>query len=306
MPFWALACFFLFTMTAVTAACSVFLNRARSGAAANPGASTAPLDAPSLRPAQAAMHDLFRNIGRKLPAAHADGNPWRRRLAAAGYRWSSSVAVFYGLKMGLAIFVGLSFAIMGAAWGQAIPAVFFACLSGGALGWLIPDRLVMAKAAARARRLRSAIPAALDMMAMSLEAGQSLDLALLDGARALHATYRDLSDELYQARLELSASNSRVEALQRMATRTGELEIRRLSHLLIDADRFGTSLAPALRGHARMVRTRFRQQAQEQARKVGVKLIFPVFFLIFPSVLLVTLGPAVIMIIQQMRSFAGQ
>ena len=83
------------------------------------------------------------------------------------------------------------------------------------------------------------------------------------------------------------------------------MELRKFTGLLLDTDRFGTSLGPALRTHAKYLRTRFRQGAQERARKVGVKLIFPVFFLIFPSVILVTLGPAAILLFAQMRALLG-
>jgi tight adherence protein C len=303
MPLWALLTFFLFTMTAVLAALSAFLGRSTSAAPAQQ--TSLPFDQPVLRPFQAALHDLFRGIGRNFPAANAENNPWRRRLSAAGYRWPSAVPVFYGLKTGLAVFLGVAMAMLGLGFGVGLTSAFLGCMSGMALGWLMPDRLVVVKSRARGRRLRSAIPSALDILAISLEAGQSLDVALMDAARALRTAYRDLSEELFQVRLELRASSSRADALRRLATRTGEPDIRKLSTLLIDADRFGTTLGPALRSHARMLRTRFRQQGQEAARKVGVKLIFPVFFLIFPSVLLVTLGPACIMLMQQLHSFGG-
>ena len=206
----------------------------------------------------------------------------------------------------LAAFLGLAMTILGETFGRGGYSSIVACGAGIALGWLMPDRLVVIKARARARRLRVGIPAALDMLSMSLEGGQTLDAALLDTARALQTTYVDLSDELYQVHLELRASNSRADALRRLATRTGEVEIRKLANLMIDADRFGTTLVPALRSHARTLRTRFRQQAQEMARKVAVKLIFPVFFLIFPCVLLVTLGPACILMVQQLHAMSGQ
>ena len=106
--------------------------------------------------------------------------------------------------------------------------------------------------------------------------------------------------------LELKANTTRAEALKNFVDRSHDLELRKFANLLIDTDRFGTSLAPALKTHARYLRIRFRQVAQERARKVGVKLIFPVFFLIFPSVILVTLGPAVILIFTQMRTLLNQ
>jgi tight adherence protein C len=102
--------------------------------------------------------------------------------------------------------------------------------------------------------------------------------------------------------LELRADATRIDALRNFANRTGDIELRKFASLLIETDRFGSSLGPALRTHAKYLRTRFRQKAQESARKVSVKLIFPIFFLIFPSVLLVTLGPAVILLMTQLKN----
>ena len=112
----------------------------------------------------------------------------------------------------------------------------------------------------------------------------------------------DSGEAACQLYLELKTSSSRANAFRSLGLRNKEPELRRLANLLIDSDRFGVSLAPALRTHAKYLRLRFRQQAQESARKVGVKLVFPVFFLIFPSVLLVTLGPACMMMFQQLKA----
>ena len=101
---------------------------------------------------------------------------------------------------------------------------------------------------------------------------------------------------------DLRANPSREDALRNFGIRSRDEELRKFSGLLLDTDRFGTSLGPALKSHSKYLRTRMRQTAQERARKVGTKLIFPVFFLIFPSVMLVTLGPAAILIMSQMRS----
>jgi tight adherence protein C len=139
-------------------------------------------------------------------------------------------------------------------------------------------------------------------MTMGIEAGQSLDQSIADVSRGLRTTHPELSSEFAQLYFELRASSSRASALRNIAARNNEPELRKVANLLIDSDRFGTSLGPALRGHVKYLRMRFRQQAQEAARKVGVKLIFPVFFLIFPSVLLVTLGPACIMMYQQLNN----
>ena len=171
---------------------------------------------------------------------------------------------------------------------------------------MLPDRVLERIAARRVNQLRRGLPAAIDLMVLAVEAGQSLDAAILEASRGLRVTHPALASEFTQLHLELRANPSRVEALQNFATRGRDLELRKFTNLLIDTDRFGTSLGPALRTHARYLRTRFRQNAQERARKVGVKLIFPVFFLIFPSVILVTLGPAVILLYGQLQALLAQ
>ena len=128
----------------------------------------------------------------------------------------------------------------------------------------------------------------------------------MPSSRGLRVSYPDLAAEFTQLALELKANTSRADALKNFAARGRDMELKKFANLLIDTDRFGTSLGPALKTHARYLRIRFRQIAQEKARKVGVKLIFPVFFLIFPSVILVTLGPAVILIFTQMKNLMGQ
>ncbi len=288
---------FLFVMAAV--AVTGWFWMARRAPAAPAADSTAPVPLPE---AQQVAHNLLLRLGSALPAAHKTGNPYRNKLAAAGYTRESAVQVFYGLKIGLSVVLAVVCAVAsGSRTGSAF-GMLAAALCGAGFGFLAPDRLLKARINARMVRLRAGIPTALDLLTLSVEAGQGLDLALLETARGLNITYPDLSRELWQAHLEMRASKARQEVLQRIVQRNKEPELRKLVGVLIDADRFGASLGPALRIHSKYLRTRLRQQAQASARKVGVKLIFPVFFLIFPSVLLVTLGPACIMVYQQIQS----
>jgi tight adherence protein C len=299
---WLGAGFFLFVMTAVAAAGYFFLRgTAERGAEIPAGLSTEPA-----RPASRAVFvNLFRSIGETFPAAKNEKNPYRNALASAGYRWPSALPVFYGIKCASALFFAglLATATLlnrGEAAGTLIP-----MLCGAGLGFMVPDRILGSRVKARAHRLRSAIPPALDLLVLGLEAGQSLDQSLADSSRSLKRTHPDFSAELAQLYLELKTGSSRPTAFRAFGGRSKDPELRKLANLLIDSDRFGSSLAPALRSHAHYLRTRFRQQAQEAARKVGVKLIFPVFFLIFPSVLLVTLGPACMMMFQQLKTLMG-
>ena len=165
---------------------------------------------------------------------------------------------------------------------------------------MLPNHVLGRQIRRRAERLREGLPTALDLLVLGLEAGQSLDSALFEAGRELRDVFPDLSAELNLVQIEIRASKSRAEAFRNLAARNADLEFRRLSQVLIDSDRFGTSLATALRSHVHYLRVRMRQKAREASRKVGVKLIFPLFFLIFPAMLLVTLGPAILQFVYQL------
>jgi len=251
---------------------------------------------------RAAFANLFQSIGENFPAAKNEQNPYRGRLSAAGYRWPSALPIFYGIKCGSALFFAGLFGILALVYQHTPSVAPLPMICGLGIGFLLPDRVLSSRVQARAQRLRSAIPPALDLMVLAMEAGQALDQSIGDASRGLKRTHSDLSGEFAQLYMELRTGGTRADSFRALAARNKEPELRKLSNLLIDSDRFGVSIGPALRTHAKHLRTRFRQLAQEKARKVGVKLIFPVFFLIFPSVLLVTLGPACMMMYQQLKT----
>ena len=253
-------------------------------------------------PARHAMlAKAFQFMGESMPTQKRKVETLRMRLLQAGYRWPTAVTIFHGIQiasaLALAGVVGWSMLLIrGETASTLIPA-----LCGGGFGFLLPERILERLVRARGRRIRSAVAPAVDLMVLALEAGQSLDQTLQDVARALARSHPDLSEEFAFCRLEMRAGKSRVDALRQLAERSPEIELRRLASVLIEADRYGTSLGPALRTHARYLRTRIRHSAQEAARKLSVKLTFPVFFLIFPSVLVVTLGPAVLQLKDSLR-----
>lgn len=293
---------FLFIAAAVTAAGYVFVLRPASMNAADlPLPAGLTLGKPDLKPAQAAVFDVFRLIGEATPGSDKQ-NELRAQLVAAGYRWPSAVAIFLGIKAASALLLGVTAAWAAVAHSAGVGATGLALICGMGFGYLVPDRILDRLVRRRIQKLRHGLPAALDLMVLGIEAGQGLDAAILDTSRGLRVSHPALAAEFTQLQLELKANASRSEALRNFAARSRDTELRKFSNLLIDTDRFGTSLGPALKTHARYLRIRFRQIAQEKARKVGVKLIFPVFFLIFPSVILVTLGPAVLLLMNQMKS----
>jgi len=249
--------------------------------------------------AHSALTSVFRMLGEAVPEGRG-ADDLRSQLAAAGFRSPSAIDVFQGIKVATSLLLALM-----AAWaadGQMVSglALVIGAIAGAGFGFLLPDRVLDKLVASRMARLRRALPAALELMVLAIEAGQGLDAAIAETSRGLRVTHTDLASEFTQLQLELRAATTRADALRKFADRGRDIELRKFASLLIDTDRFGTSLGPALKTHARYLRIRFRQSAQEQARKVAVKLIFPVFFLIFPSVILVTLGPAVMLLMRQL------
>jgi tight adherence protein C len=299
--------FFIFTLAAVSAAGYVFVMRP-TRAVATEAAIPAPLalGQHDLPVAQAAVLDMFRLIGEALPGRQKQTANARTLLTSAGYRWPSAISVFLGIKCGTSLLMATAAVWAAVVYQGSLSAAFLPALCGLGLGYMIPDRVLERLARRRVQQLRRGLPAALDLMVLAVEAGQSLDAGILEASRGLRTTHPELASEFTQLHLELRATTTRMEALQNFASRSRDIELRKFVALLIDTDRFGTSLGPALRTHAKYLRTRFRQAAQERARKVSVKLIFPVFFLIFPSVILVTLGPAVILLFAQMKVLLGQ
>ncbi|MEQ1947566.1 MAG: type II secretion system F family protein [Bryobacteraceae bacterium] len=297
-----LAAMFLFVLAAVTAAGYVFVlrpSRPETSDAQLPSSLT--MTAPNLPSAQAVVADALRLIGEAVPQKK-NQNEIRRDLVAAGYRYESAVSVFMGIKTATALLLGTVVSWIGVASKGDVSSGLLGAVCGMGFGYLLPDRILTRFVQHRVAKLRRALPPALDLMVLAIEAGQALDSAILETSRGLRLSHPELASEFTQLQLELKANTTRGEALRNFSTRTQDMEMRKFANLLMDTDRFGTSLGPALKTHARYLRIRFRQMAQEKARKVGVKLIFPIFFLIFPSVMLVTLGPAAIMLTTQLKN----
>ena len=303
-PEWLLIAFFLFTLSGVVAAGYIFVLRPARAIQETP-TTIGLLIQPDLPAAQAAVLDIFRAVGALIPDWSRQRASARKLLLLAGYRWPSAVSTFLGIKCMTALTLGVA-----GGWAsitfQENGAPSIAALCGIGFGFLLPSWVLRRGGQGRAARLRRGLPAALDLLVLTVEAGQSIDAAIAETSRGLRISHPDLASEFAQLHLELRADTSREDALRNLIARTQDQEVRKFVALLIDTGRFGSSLGPALRAHSRYLRTRFRQSAQEKARKVAVKLIFPVFFLIFPSVILVTLGPAVILIFQQMKALVGQ
>jgi tight adherence protein C len=249
--------------------------------------------------AQTMATQLLFLVGQSLPIPKREAETLRKQLFRAGYRGPAALPIFFGLRAVLAGGLGiLLWSAVGVSKADILSG-FVPAVCGIGFGYLLPARALEHSVRARAKRIRRALPAVIDLLTLAIEAGQSLDSAMLDTSRALMKVYPDLCAELTFCHLEMRAGKTRFDALEHLGQRSGEPELAKLAALLIDGERFGTSLGPALRTHARYLRANMRFAAQESARKLTVKLVIPVFFLIFPSVLLVTLGPAYL----KMREF---
>jgi tight adherence protein C len=171
------------------------------------------------------------------------------------------------------------------------------------MGFQVPGFILQRQITKRQKLIRNGLPDALDLLIVCLEAGSALDQAILKASEELTVAHPALAEELKLVITETRAGKPRLEAFRNFADRTGVDDVRALVAMLIQTDRFGTSVGQALRTHAETSRTKRRQRAVERAAKIGVQLVFPLVFLLFPALFVVTLGPSVILFI---RIFFGQ
>jgi tight adherence protein C len=243
----------------------------------------------------------FTTLSRYAPTPAGEMGKLRARLVAAGYRRPEALAVFIGARLGFALvsFLLLVLPLFGR------PNLLFAIFAA-ALGYLLPGMALARMAQRRQHRIRLSLPDALDLLVVSVEAGLGLDQAILRVGDELAFAHSDLSDELRLVNLELRAGTARADALHNLATRTGVDDLSSLVAMLIQTDKFGTSVAQSLRVHSDTLRTKRRQRAEEAAAKTGVKMVFPLVFCIFPAIWVVTIGPAAIKIVQVLFPLANR
>jgi tight adherence protein C len=222
----------------------------------------------------------------------------KKMLIVAGYRKYYAPIIFYGLKLMLAVvlptvvFLGLV--------SLGIPvrkmAMVLLLLTLALAGFYLPDVWVRLATARRQEKITDGFPDALDMMVVCVEAGMGLDQAIKRVSDEMKLNYSIISDEFSLMNLELRAGRSRQDAMRNLAARTDVEDVSSLVTLLIQTDRFGTSIAQALRVHSDSMRTKRRQKAEERAMKLPVKLLFPLILFIFPSIFVAVIGPGAIKI----------
>ena len=247
-------------------------------------------------PGASALVTVLRQIGSRIPSSETESANLRSDLIRAGFRSENAAPVFYGLRI-VTTLVMLVMSLMLEPKMPPNPIMKLALLASGcAAGWILPRFFLEKKVAKRQLIVKLSLPDALDLLVVSVEAGLGLDQAIQHVARELQVSHPQLSEEMSLVTLEMRAGKRRSEALRNFAERTGEPEIKKLVAILIQNDRFGTSMGESLRAHSDFLRTRRRQEAEERAGKVGVKLVFPIFFFILPSMLIVAAGPGILQI----------
>ncbi len=246
------------------------------------------------------FHELVQRLGNVLPASPKDVGVVQRQLIRAGYRDANAIKILYGAKVIFAVLLPLVMTLL-VANNDSDPAnKMMAVLASAAFGFFLPNEYVKIMSKRRQKRLRRGLPNALDLMVVCVESGLGLDQAIVQVAKELEQAHPEITEEFHLVNLELKAGKRRVDALRNLAERTSVDDLKRLVAVLIQADRFGTGIAQSLRGHADYMRVQARQTAEEKAAKLGVKLVFPIFFCILPSLFVVTVGPIVVKIMREL------
>ena len=241
------------------------------------------------KPRLQSLIGFMKRVGEKAPRSAKEMGTLRLRLVQAGYRREEALTIFFGIRI---VFALMLFGLFSTSF-ITKPNLTFA-LTGLALGYLLPGMLLARMAKRRAHRIRLSLADMLDLLVVSVEAGLGLDQAISRVGAELAFAYPELADELRLINLELRAGKPRSEALRNLADRTGVDDLSALVTMLIQTDKFGTSVAQSLRVYSETLRTKRRQRAEEAAAKTGVKMVFPLVFCIFPAIWVVTIGPAAI------------
>jgi tight adherence protein C len=246
------------------------------------------------------FRDLVARLGTALPTPAQGAKRLERLLIRAGYRHPQAARMVYGARALAAVTLPLLAAVLMGRLQAGADAK--ALVIGGAAiaGFAAPGYYVTLRARSRQRRIRRGLPDALDLLVICVESGLGLDQAIMQAAKEMELAHPDISREFAMVNLELKAGKRRAEALRNMAERTAVAELRKLVAVLIQADRFGTGVAQSLRMHADYMRVQARQVAEEKAAKLGVKLVFPIFFCILPTLFVVTVGPMAVRLVREL------
>jgi tight adherence protein C len=233
-----------------------------------------------------------------IPKSPKEMGRLQKRLAHAGFHGARALTIYAVAEVVLAALGSGSVLVVFGRTGLILAAAL------GFIGYMLPNFYLDRRAMLRRREISNGLADALDLLIVCVEAGLGIDQAILKTGEELRIAYPSLSDELRMVNIETRAGKARLEAFRNFAKRTGVDDVRSLVAMLVQTDRFGTSIAQALRTFAEVSRTKRRQRAEEKAAKLGVKLVFPLVFCLFPAFFVVSLGAAVIKLIDLFQNHA--
>lgn len=244
------------------------------------------------------IQEALASVGRLMPTQNASRS--QLMMLRAGYRNPNAILMMQGLKVVLPIGLVASVYFTGLyLWNPIL--VFSIALLGGIL---LPELFLLWRVSVRQTRLRRALPDALDLLVICVEVGLGLDQAFLRVAQELKVVHPELSDELMLVNFEMRVGKSRLDALRDLARRTGIEDIKALVAMLAQTERFGTSVAQSLRVHSDEMRIKRRQRAEEMSAKTTVKMVPALVLFIFPALMVVIIGPAVLILLRQFINVA--
>ncbi|HWC96164.1 MAG TPA: type II secretion system F family protein [Candidatus Sulfopaludibacter sp.] len=261
----------------------------------------APAAAPARQRASPAVlwRDLVNRIGAAVPASPKALPQLKHRLIRAGFRNPNAPSYFQGLRLVSALLFGTG-GLLWAGTSGTPERVILGTAAMGMIGFIAPMQVLLMTIRRRQQAIARGLPNALDLMVVCVESGLGIDQTTLQVAKELQSAHPEICGEFTVMNLELRAGKRRAEALHNLADRTGVEDLKKLVAVLVQTDRFGTSIAQSLRGHAEYLRTMARQRAEERASKLAVKLVFPIFFCVLPSLFVVTIGPVMTKLVRDL------
>lgn len=241
-------------------------------------------------------------LGEKVAEGRESVGPVRAKLLQAGYRSPRAVSFYYSLRVISLATGAILIAVLAPMLSLSGTRLLIWIAAAGAVGWFLPVGLLSRKVRLRQSELQKALPDTLDMLVVCVEAGLGLNQAIVRVSEEVEHISSAMSEELQIVNLEIRAGTPREEALRHLGDRTGLKDIQGLVAMLIQTDRFGTSIAQALRVHSDDLRLKRRQRAEEQAAKTTIKLVIPLAVFVFPAMFVVIIGPAILSIMQSFSS----
>ncbi len=236
-----------------------------------------------------------------MPRSDEEMTTLREKLAQAGFRGESASKVFLASKTILGGVMALAAVIFAWSGGYEVKHIFGMAAFAGGLGFMFPELWLLIARSKRQEKIRNGLPDSLDLLVVSVESGLALDAGLMRVSDEMKNVHVELSEEMQIATLETQMGVPRAEALGNMSRRCGVDEMRALVAVISQAERFGTSVAKALRTQADSLRVKRRLKAEERAQKTTVKLMAPLILFIFPSIFVVLIGPAALKIYDTLK-----